>query len=269
MTGKAAAGIITLLTDFGSEDVYVGVLKGIIATINPQAQVIDLTHQIPPQNIWAGRFCLMTAVPFFPAGTVHLAVVDPGVGSARRAIAIQIPAGFLVGPDNGLFSGVLSQTPALAAIELNHPTYWRTHTPSFTFHGRDLFAPVAAHLASGTPFLEVGSAIDPASLVTLPDLFFQATNEGVTGVIQAIDRFGNLISTIPAAAVQDRHWSVQIHDQVIPAGQTYGDSTPGEPIALIGSHGWVEVAINQGSAQQHLGCHWGEEIRIVLDCHNQ
>ncbi len=153
--------LVTLLTDFGLSDVYVGVMKGVITQINPRLRVVDLTHQIPPQNITAARFSLMNAYPYFPKGTVHVAVVDPGVGSHRRAIAIQLDSGFLVGPDNGLFSGVLSQTKVIAVVELTNPEYWQTSAPSQTFHGRDIFAPVGAHLASGVPLKQLGETIDP------------------------------------------------------------------------------------------------------------
>ena len=121
--------ILTLTTDFGLSDVYVGVMKGAIACINSSLSVVDLTHQIEPQNIAAARFCLMSAYPYFPTGTVHVAVVDPGVGSSRRAIAVEFDSGYLVGPDNGLFSGVLSQSVAIAAVELTNPNYWRTFLP--------------------------------------------------------------------------------------------------------------------------------------------
>ncbi|MHC5725640.1 MAG: SAM-dependent chlorinase/fluorinase, partial [Nostoc sp.] len=141
--------LVTLLSDFGDRDVYVGIMKGIIAQINRRLTVVDLTHQIPPQDIAAARFCLMNAYPYFPVGTVHVAVVDPGVGSKRRAIAVEFAQGFLVGPDNGIFSGVLSQSPAIAAVELTNLNYRRTPQPSKTFHGRDIFAPIAANLASG------------------------------------------------------------------------------------------------------------------------
>ncbi|MCY7320267.1 MAG: SAM-dependent chlorinase/fluorinase, partial [Phormidesmis sp. CAN_BIN36] len=131
--------ILTLLSDFGLSDVYVAVMKGAIAQINSALTVIDLTHQVLPQDIATARFHLMNAYPYFPAGTVHVAVVDPGVGSLRRAIAIQLESGFLVAPDNGLVSGVLSQNSAIAAVELTNPFYWRTASPSTTFHGRGGF----------------------------------------------------------------------------------------------------------------------------------
>ncbi len=255
---------ITLLSDFGLSDVYVGAIKGIIAQINPQLTVVDLTHQIPPQNIAAARFCLINAYPYFPVGTVHVAVVDPGVGSSRRAVAVEFAAGFLVGPDNGLFSGVLSSYPAVAAIELTNSDYWRTTQPSTTFHGRDIFAPVAAHLASGVPLEKLGRAIDPATLVNISIPECNLTNTGAVGCIQYIDRFGNLVTNIPGTLVQGKTWYVQVANSSIPGHNTYSDRPPGIAIALVGSHGWVEIAINGGNAQSQLQLNWGSVIEIAI-----
>ena len=257
---------ITLLSDFGVQDVYVGVMKGVIAQINPGLQVIDLTHQIPPQNIAAGRFCLMSAYSYFPSDTVHVAVVDPGVGSQRRGVAVKFAGGYLVGPDNGLLSGVLSLSPAQAAVELTNPDYWRSPHPSSTFHGRDIFAPAGAHLASGVPLEQLGNLIDPNSLVQL-SLPCQQTEAEISGCIQYIDTFGNLITNIPAAAVKGT-WSVKVKDIFIPSGHTYSDRQVGELIALGGSHGWVEIAVNGGSAQSRLQLDWGDSIAVVTASNN-
>ncbi|MBW4419036.1 MAG: SAM-dependent chlorinase/fluorinase [Myxacorys californica WJT36-NPBG1] len=254
--------ILTLLTDFGLSDSYVGVMKGTIAGINPALHVIDLTHQIPPQDIAMARFQLMSAYPYFPSGTVHVAVVDPGVGSSRRSIAIQCESGFLVGADNGLFSGVLSQTSAIAAVELTNSNYWRTSTPSNTFHGRDIFAPVGAHLASGVAIEELGDAIAIDTLVQLPIPEVVSTPMGVQGVVQAIDHFGNLITTIEGQHVRDRNWSVECNLKRYPGQQTYADAAPGEMIGLVGSHGWVEIAVNRGHAQAQLGLVVGSPVRV-------
>jgi len=215
--------LVTLLSDFGDRDVYVGVMKGIIAQINPEIRVIDLTHQIPPQDIAAARFCLMNASPYFPDGTVHIAVVDPGVGSQRRAIAVEFAGGFLVGPDNGIFSGVLSQSPAVAAVELTNSNYWRTPEPSCTFHGRDIFAPVGANLASGVPLKELGQEIDIETLLKLDIGECQKTSRGWLGCIQYIDHFGNLISNIPGNYVEGKTWEVQIAGLTIPGCETYSN----------------------------------------------
>ncbi|NEP32138.1 MULTISPECIES: SAM-dependent chlorinase/fluorinase [unclassified Moorena] len=256
--------IITLLSDFGLQDVYVGVMKGVIAQVNPTLTIVDLTHQIPPQNLAAARFNLLNAYPYFPAGTVHVAVVDPGVGSHRRAIAIQLSQGFLVGPDNGLFSGVLEQYPLMAAVELSNSDYWRTRNPSTTFHGRDIFASVGAHLASGLPIERLGEVIEPNTLVTLDMPIKRLTDDGIIGSIQYVDHFGNLITNIPGAEVDGKIWSVKISDRIIPHTQTYSNCPLGEYVALIGSHGWVEIAVNGGSAKSQLQLDWGDTVELSI-----
>jgi S-adenosyl-L-methionine hydrolase (adenosine-forming) len=268
--------IITLLTDFGLSDPYVGVMKGVIAQVNPAVQVIDLTHQIPPQDVSQARFALMSAYAYFPAGTVHVAVVDPGVGGTRRAIALAFgnnaaaPLGFLVGPDNGLFSGVLAVQPAIAAVELTNSAYWHQPMPSQTFHGRDIFAPVGAHLASGIPLTALGQEISGRSLVPLsqshPLQIESAGDQGqrITGCVQAIDHFGNVITTISGEAVIAPGWSVIVGDRAIPSGFTYGAAGSGDLIAVVGSHGWVEIAVNGGSARACLGLSLGDSVQVIV-----
>ncbi|WP_413173528.1 S-adenosyl-l-methionine hydroxide adenosyltransferase family protein [Anabaena azotica] len=256
--------ILTLLSDFGDHDVYVGVMKGVIAQINPNLTLIDLTHQIPPQNIAAARFCLMNAYNYFPKGTVHLAVVDPGVGSQRRAIALKLEQGYLVGPDNGIFSGITSKNQILAAVELTNLNFWSTSQPSSTFHGRDIFAPVAAHLASGVNLQELGREINPETLVKLDIAECRETTNGVVGCIQYIDHFGNLVSNIPASYVKDKSWCVQMKDLSIPGYAAYSDVQIGEALALVGSHGWVEIAINSGNAEIQLQINWQDELEVII-----
>lgn len=257
--------IITLLTDFGLRDSYVGILKGVIAQIDPLATVIDITHQIPPQNVTAGRFCLMNAYPYFPSGTVHVAVVDPGVGSQRRAIAVQFEQGYLVAPDNGLISGVLSFSKAIAAVSLTNTAYWRVPNPSSTFHGRDIFASVGAYLARGIPLQVLGDTIDPDSLVQLPLASYQIHPEKIIGTIQYIDTYGNLITNIPANAVDGKKWSIYIKESSIEQGKTYNDVAVGEAVSLIGSHNWVEIAVNGGDAQAQLNLNWGDSVSIIVN----
>lgn len=257
--------LLTLLSDFGLNDVYVGVLKGVIAQINPALIPIDLTHQIPPQNIQAAQFNLMNAYPYFPAGTVHVAVVDPGVGGARRAIAVELSDGLLVGPDNGLFTGLLASKTIVQAVQLTKPQYWRVPEPSNTFHGRDIFAPVGAHLASGVPIAEVGEIIDPETLVRHALPACTPTPNGFTGSIQHIDRFGNVITSIPGEVVCNRRWSVRLRKRVIPGCRTYGDVKVGEPLALVGSHGWVELAVNGGDAHFQLRLTWNDPVQVVIE----
>lgn len=253
---------MTLLTDFGHTDAYVGVMKGVIASLDLDLRVVDLTHEIPPQNLAAARFNLMNAYPYFPLGTVHVAVVDPGVGGARRAIALELSTGFLVGPDNGIFGGVLDHETIGGAVELTEPSFWRSPQPSSTFHGRDIFAPVGAHIARGVSLSELGVPIDLSSLVRLPILPGQPTPTGMTGTVQHIDHFGNIVTTIPGTAVAHRLWIVQVGDRPITAHSHYGSVPPGELLALVGSHGWVEIAINHGSAQAQLQIQMGDLIQV-------
>jgi len=259
------SSILTLLSDFGLNDVYVGMMKGVIAQVNPLLKVIDLTHQIEPQDVMAAQFNLMNAYPFFPPGTVHVAVVDPGVGGKRRAIAIHLTDGFLVGSDNGLFTGLLANRAIVHAVELTHSQYWRDASPSSTFHGRDIFAPVGAHLASGVAIAQLGEAIDPATLVQLPIPVCTDTATGCTGSVQYIDRFGNVITNIPGHIVQGKAWSVTVGKLTIPGCRTYGEVQSGQPLALVGSHGWVEIAVSNGNAQYQLRLTWGNEIQAVFD----
>ncbi len=254
--------LITLLSDFGISDEYVAVMKGAIAQINPTLRVVDITHQIPPQNIAAARFCLMNAIDYFPKGTVHVAVVDPGVGGKRRAVAVELAQGFLVAPDNGLLGGVLNQNSVISAVELTNPDYWLTSQPSITFHGRDIFAPVGAHLASGVSLQELGREINLDSLVKLDLAKCTYKNGTIMGCVQYIDRFGNLVTNIPGSYVEGNDWSLEIRGRKIKARQTYSDVKLGELIALIGSHGWVEVAVNSGNAALELGLKLGSEVQI-------
>ncbi len=257
--------LITLLTDFGLNDVYVGVMKGVIASIDQSLRVIDLTHQIPPQNIASAQFNLLNAYPYFPAGTVHVAVVDPGVGGDRRAVAIELEDGFLVGPDNGLFTGLLTAKSVIRAAELTNRNYWRVPDPSHTFHGRDIFAPIAAHLALGTAIAKLGTPIDPKTLMQNPIALYKTTANGYQGKIQHIDRFGNVITNLPGHLVAHKRWSVRVKKRSIPGCQRYGEVEAGSAIALVGSHGWVEIAINGGDAHFQLRLNWEDEIDLQIE----
>ncbi|GAB4368566.1 MAG: SAM-dependent chlorinase/fluorinase [Elainellaceae cyanobacterium] len=255
--------LLTLLSDFGWNDVYVGVMKGVIAQINSHLNVVDLTHDIPPQNITAAQFNLLNAYPYFPKGTIHVAVVDPGVGGSRRAIAIELADGFLVGPDNGIFTSLIAQKQIVQVVELTNTRYWRIPEPSNTFHGRDIFAPVAAHLASGVTITDLGNSLDPASLVQFSLAACLLTSTGFMGRIQHIDRFGNVITNIPGDYVQGKEWVVLLGKRSLPGCRTYGDVPQGSPLALVGSHGWVEIAVNGGDAHFQLRLNWEDEVQLV------
>jgi S-adenosyl-L-methionine hydrolase (adenosine-forming) len=256
--------VITLLSDFGLEDGYVAAMKGVVATIAPEAHLVDITHLVPAQDIASARFRLQTVSRFFPPGTVHLAVVDPGVGTARRAIAVRSRSGsFFVGPDNGLLTGALDADSPAAAVELSETRFWRTPAPSATFHGRDVFAPAAAYLARGTPMEALGRAIDPTELVRLELPACETAPNGFIGAIQAVDRFGNLITNVPGSLLTGRRgWTVSIAGRSISGHRTYADVPPGELVALVGSHEFVEVAVNRGDARQTLRVGIGDPVQV-------
>ncbi len=260
----AGRRLVTLLTDFGSDDPYVGILKGVIARIDPRIRTVDISHGIPPQDIRKGSLSLALAVPFFPRETVHCAVVDPGVGGSRRCIAIRIREGFLVGPDNGIFSDVIRGSPALAAAELSESRFWGTPAPSNTFHGRDILAPVAAHLARGTRLEHLGRPVPTESLVFLEEEPLRIEGNTCRGRIRYADHFGNLISNVPCGFVAGNEWIGIIGGRRLPAAKTYGDHPPGAVVCLIGSHGFVEVAVVMGNAHRILGLGPGTEITVEL-----
>lgn len=257
--------LITLLTDFGTQDSYVGIMKGVMARICPDAQMIDLTHGIPPQDIAAARFNLMSAYLYFPAAAVHVVVVDPGVGSTRRAIAVHTPHGRFVAPDNGVLSGILDryESRQIQVVELSNPEVWRTPAPSATFHGRDIFAAVAAHWAAGRLTQDLGEPLAVTDLVPFELPALQQSPTEIEGSVQYCDRFGNVVTTIPVEALDEDVWSVVREDGLIELRHTYSDVPPGQPIVLMGSHGWVEIAVNQGSAKDRLGLAVGSPVRMV------
>jgi S-adenosyl-L-methionine hydrolase (adenosine-forming) len=256
--------VITLLTDFGLEDGYVAAMKGVIAGIAPEAQVVDVTHLVPPQDIASARFRLLTVAPFFPPGTIHVAVVDPGVGTARPAVAIRCRSGScLVGPDNGLLCGALEADPPLAVVHLTDPRFWRTAAPSATFHGRDVFAPVGAHLARGVTLEALGPAVPAEGLLTLGLQPPTPVSGGVVGAVQATDRFGNVISNVPGGLLPGGGaWRASIGGRILPGHRTYADVPPGEPLALVGSHGFIELAVHRGDARNVLGASLGDRVAI-------
>lgn len=274
--------VITLTTDFGLADGYVGVMKGVILSIAPTAQLVDLAHDLPAQDVRRAAFVLCAAAPFFPPGTVHLAVVDPGVGTARRALALRAGQALWVGPDNGLFSYILAETDAWEAVELSEPAY-RLTPMSGTFHGRDLFAPAAAHLAMGVPLAVFGPPLADPVLLPLPHLATEAS--GLEGEVLHADRFGNLITSIGRLSWEGESLRLQpafrrgaldrsfcaASARVEVAGRalhgichTYGAVGVGQPLALVGSSGFLEIAVRQGSAEQSLGVRPGERVRVVV-----
>lgn len=244
--------LVTLTTDFGAGDYYVGAMKGVILRIVPEAQLIDISHQIPPQDILAAAFVLRHAAREFPPDTVHLAVVDPGVGSQRRPLALRADNQLWVGPDNGLFSFVLDQS-ASQIHHINRDDLCAPHQ-SNTFHGRDIFAPIAAHLCGGLNLAEVGPPIsDP---ICLTETIAHKTSEQIKGQIIHIDHFGNLVTNI--AATDIKPWGHALHIRLgahtlVGLSPTYAAVEPGAPLALIGSANLLEISVNGGSAALQLG----------------
>jgi S-adenosylmethionine hydrolase len=262
-----AEPLITLTTDFGDSAPYVSVMKGVIYALCPVARVVDLTHAIAPQNIRQAAYFLATAVPYFPAGTIHVCVVDPGVGTERAALYTQVDGQHLVGPDNGLFTLLwrhARERPSLVR-RLTEARFWRP-VVSATFHGRDIFAPVAAHLARGVPPEELGP-LHPHP-VQLAVKLAVCTSTACEGEIQAVDDFGNLITNIPAAQVPQLPSLVTIGSRPplrLPWVRTYGDAPPGTLVSLFSSDGYFEIAQVQGSAARQLQVGAGESVRLTWE----
>jgi S-adenosylmethionine hydrolase len=245
--------ILTLTTDFGLHGSYVAEMKGVVLGLAPDAALVDVCHTIAPQAVAEGAFVLERLPGAFPIGTVHLAVVDPGVGTDRRLIAAEAAGQWWLGPDNGLFARVLRAHPPSRVFTLTNPALRRVEVSS-TFHGRDLLSPAAAHLLRGGDEYDLGPAIAPEDLVPLPDLDPIPTASGLAGRVQFADSFGNLITNVPAGALTGRAWAVSIGDRSIRRlARTYGEQAPGTLLALVGSTGYLEVAVVNGSAARTLG----------------
>ena len=193
--------IITLITDFGSSDPFFGIMKGVILTICPSARIEDITHDIAPQNIYQANFVIQSSYHYFPKGTIHVCVVDPGVGSCRKPILIQTENYLFAGPDNGIFTGIIEKENIINVIELTEKKYWLKNV-SQTFHGRDIFSPVAAHLAKGENSLNLGKKINTENLTRLNISRPIKKKDGYTGTVQFIDHFGNIITNIPNDEIQ-------------------------------------------------------------------
>jgi S-adenosylmethionine hydrolase len=255
--------IITLTTDFGLTDGYVGIMQGVILSIAPEARLVDLSHGVAPQNIRQAAYILQRAGPYFPAGTVHLAVVDPGVGGERRAIAVRAGGMAYVGPDNGLFSAALAQ-PGAQVFVLDRPQYWLPEV-SRTFHGRDIFAPVAAHLAHGVRVEDMGAPSDEALRFAIREPVRPAPNDLIQGEVVYVDHFGNLITNIPGGWLAEGHWTCQVGGHTIHQLSTaYAEVPPGTLLTLVSSAGTVEIAQRSGSAAQKLRVTAGESVTLRL-----
>lgn len=247
-------GIVTLTSDFGTRDHYVGAMKGAIALVAPTVRVVDITHEIPSFDIAEGAFAIAQAYAFFPAGSVHVVVVDPGVGTARRPLAVAAARHVFVGPDNGVFAQVLAGERFEARrIDSRHGLA----AVSRTFHGRDLFAPAAARLADGLPFAAVGP---PCSDLQLPP-----SAAGAAGMGRAlhVDRYGNVVTSFRAADLAASEGLAVGEREIRRRASAYATAPAGEPFLIVGSSGYVEISVNRGSAATVLGIQAGAEVRLA------
>ncbi|MEU1837033.1 SAM hydrolase/SAM-dependent halogenase family protein [Micromonospora chersina] len=266
MTGPGGAPAggpwISLTTDYGLADGFVAACHGVLARLAPTARVIDVTHLVPPADVRRGAAVLAQTVPYLPVG-VHVAVVDPGVGTARRGVALATPGGLLVGPDNGLLLDAAEALGGITgAVELTNPA-WLAPAVSRTFHGRDVFAPVAARLALGAPPAEAGPAVDPATLVRLPAPLVRADDRGFTAEVLTVDHFGNVQLAAPGELLSGLPERVRVAGREAVHGRTFGDAPVGGLVAYVDSAGLVALAVNTGRAVDLLGVRPGEVVTVI------
>ncbi len=252
---------ITLTTDFGERDNYVGVVKGVILALNPSAGIVDVSHSIPPFNVAAARYILETSIRAFPPGTIHVAVVDPGVGTARDAVLIEAGEYFFIGPDNGLFS-FLSKKDISQIISITRRKYLPKEI-STTFHARDVFAHVAAYLSLGVVPDEFGPP--KKSLAPLPGADMKRQNGDYIGTVSYIDHFGNLVTSIRRENLPGHDFLVFIDDhQLGSIRKTFASVPVGKPVCYVNSFGFIEIAVREGSAADHFGLNYDSSAKILI-----
>ncbi|MEX2599393.1 MAG: SAM-dependent chlorinase/fluorinase [Dehalococcoidia bacterium] len=283
-----AANIVTLTTDFGTSDAFVGTMKGIILGINPDAKVVDLTHDVPRQDVRAGAYIFDSAYHYFPQGTVHVIIVDPTVGTNRRPLLVRTANATFICPDNGLLSYAFAReggaapdgepfAPTVAtppdgwtAYQLTNADYW-LHPISSTFHGRDIFAPVAGHASRGEPPGNMGVRLDEICVFPVPGP--EERDGRLVGAVQHVDWYGNLITNIEATALPKPEENIVVEvggHQIKGLSRTYADA-PGnrDPIVLVGSHGCLEIALPYGNASEALGVGVGDRVAVPLASQHQ
>jgi S-adenosylmethionine hydrolase len=275
------SSIITLTTDFGYDDAYVAAVKGAILSINPEANIIDISHSIEPQNILQAAFILSAAYRYFPKQTVHMAIVDPGVGSERQGIILKTPSAFFVAPDNGTLSYIIDDLlpiesrsltehthdlkkivfkKGLEAAAITDPRFWR-HPVSPTFHGRDIFAPVAAGLSLGISLYEFGEKINSLHVLSIPKPSLDPEGN-LVGQVLHVDRFGNLITNIKSNDLPGKNVMIEVAGYCIQGISDYYAQNKGV-VAMVGSNGYLEVSLRDGSACDFLGAAVGDEIKVI------
>jgi S-adenosylmethionine hydrolase len=256
--------VITLTTDFGEASPYVASMKGVILGINAAARLLDLSHAIPPQNVRHTAFFLASAIPCFPTSAIHVVVIDPGVGTARDVLYVEVGGHRLVAPDNGCWTKLARECGGSPLVRrLENSQYWRQPI-SDTFHGRDILAPVAAHLSLGADPAQLGAIV--SRWVKLPEAKPERRKDGVTGEIDFVDDFGNLITNIPAmmlGPIASGACRIEVGSrEILRLVRTYGEAAPGELLGLVSSGGMLEIAVNQGSAARMLQVGAGTAVRV-------
>lgn len=268
LTMKKASGFITLMTDFGLADGFVATMKGVIYSINPKAIITDITHEINPYNLLGASFIFNSVYRFFPKGTVHVVVVDPGVGSERRPLAIETENYYFVAPDNGVLSLAIENEKVLKIVELSKPKYFLSEI-SNTFHGRDIFAPVSANLSLGVKLDLMGNRVDDIVKISAPEP--KISENEIIGEIIYIDRFGNLITNVSQDLIKKLSAGKSIiiiagNKTIMKISRSYADAPIGQLLAIYNSFGNLEIAVNTGNASKTLNMQKGDTFTIqILD----
>ena len=259
--------VVTLTTDFGLKDPYAAEMKAAILSICPAAVIVDVTHEVEKFNVRMGAFVLASAAPYFPKGTIHVAVVDPGVGTERRPIIVQTKRGFFVGPDNGLLALAAEKQGVTGIREIVNPKLMLPSVSS-TFHGRDVFAPAAAHLANGVSPADFGPEIHEVVKSEFAEV--KRKKDGLIGEVLHVDDFGNVITNISEEEITHIHAKDWLNVELpncklkLRFGKAYGETKPKEALALVGSHGFVELAVNQGNAAEAFHTKTGDKVKLTL-----
>jgi S-adenosyl-L-methionine hydrolase (adenosine-forming) len=261
-----SAPVITLTSDFGIRDPFVAIMKGVILRAAPHAQIVDVTHEVPAQNVVAGAYALRGAAPWFPRRTIHVAVVDPGVGTRRRALVVETADAYFVGPDNGLLSLAVPARESLRIFDVSRSRV-RLRPVSRTFHGRDVFAPVAAALAAGAAPETLGSTVRSMQRLRPPAIRRRGTK--IFGEVLWVDHFGNLTTNVTRTDLDDarfrgRRLSTTIGAHVVPIRASYASVPRDSPLALMNSSGFLEIAVNQGSAAANFAAGAGTRLRVEV-----
>lgn len=263
--------IITLLTDFGTDDEYVGVMKGAILSVNPSAAIVDITHEVDPQDLVQAAYLIRSYPGYFPPGTIHLVIVDPGVGSDRPIVAVERQGHCFLSPDNGILTLLVKEGSVDRSVTVDNERYF-IKPVSRTFHGRDIFAPVGAHLSLGVDLKQLGKSVDPGSLCVLDIEEASVDDSGdLAGNVISIDRFGNLITNIHRETIArfsetrgDEPLSIQVcGERITGLASSYSNGRPRELLAIIGSRGYLEIAVNSGAARQLLKAEKGASVRLL------